>query len=213
MLNVLLIGAGAQAKYALESFDMRPDYAAAGVLTIGLEPIELPWLSDYGVPCFGSWESWNPAKNRIADEFLVCCADPDLKAEIFHRCLEFCLRAASAIHPRAAIASTATLGDGAIVNAGAVIQPFAEIGRGAMIHANAVVEHDCKLGDFVNLSPNVTLAGWVQIEDCVTVFTGANIIPEVRIGAGSKVGAGATVITDVKPGCTVVGIPARVVDA
>lgn len=207
--KVVLIGTGAQAKYALETLTLRDDNEIVGVYGLGAPGDEPEWLRAYGARFLGSWDQAHPCPASLANRFLACCADADLKGRIFKQAESSGLQATNAIHPAASIAMTARVADGAIVNAGAVVQPFAVIGRGVMLHANTVVEHDCVLGDFVNLAPGARLAGWVKLGCGVTVFVGASIIPQIEIGARSVVGAGAVVIRNVPEDCTVAGVPAR----
>ena len=47
------------------------------------------------------------------------------------------------LHPRAVIARSAQVGQGAVVFAGAVVNPLAKIGKHAVVNTCAVVEHHC----------------------------------------------------------------------
>ena len=208
-MQVVLIGAGAQAKYACETFRRR------GVEVVGVmsdrETTGLDWNESYDCPVFGVDPSLEEALRVGATHSVICMADASEKARWWARAEAAGLAPLSAIHPAAVIASTARVAAGCIVNACAVIQPFATIGRGVMIHANVTVEHDAVVEDFANLAPGVSLAGWVHVEERATVFTGASVIPRVRIGKGAVVGAGAAVTEDVPPDAVAIGVPARVV--
>lgn len=207
--RVVVVGTGAQAKYALETFTLN-DISVAGVVRLDDPAVASDWCAAYDAVDLGPLrDDTHPIFDRVGG-FIVCCADASLKGRLHGAIAARGLEAVSALHPAARIATTAVVGAGSIVNAGAVVQPFARIGIGSMIHANVVVEHDCELGDFVNLAPGVRLAGWVTVGTGAVVYTGANVIPKCAVGAGSVVAAGATVIEDVPPGCTVVGVPARI---
>lgn len=210
-MKVVLVGAGAQAKYALEIFRFYQDCHIIGLIDIMNNP-------DFWGHAIG------PAKvlgdlsvleslieNKEVDAALICAGDTVEKEKLWHKVQRLGVEIVSAIHPKALIAETAQLSKGIIVNAGAVIQPFARIGKGVMIHAGVIVEHDNVIEDFANLAPGVKLAGWVRVGKRATVFTGACVIPQVTIGADAVVGAGAVVIQDVPPRATVVGVPARVI--
>jgi acetyltransferase-like isoleucine patch superfamily enzyme len=74
--------------------------------------------------------------------------------------------------------------------------------------------------DSVAISPDSHLAqraplvtAPVVIEDGAWIGIGAVVLKGVRIGAGARVEAGAVVTRDVPPGATVVGNPAREVEA
>ncbi|MBP7892092.1 MAG: serine O-acetyltransferase [Firmicutes bacterium] len=104
---------------------------------------------------------------------------------------------------------------------GIEIHPGARIGRGVFIdHGMGVVIGETAIvGSDVTIYQGVTLGGTGKetgkrhptIEDGVVVSAGAIVLGSITVGANSKIGAGAVVIHDVPPGCTVVGVPGRVV--
>ena len=80
------------------------------------------------------------------------------------------------------------------------------------------------IGDNVTIYQNVTLGGTnptngvngkrhPTLRDGVVIGSGAQVLGPIEVGAGARVGANAVVTKDVAPETTVVGIPARPVDA
>lgn len=112
-------------------------------------------------------------------------------------------------HPTAWISPSATLGDGTVVFAGAVIQADARLGRGVIVNTLAGVDHDCVLADGVHVCPGAHLGGNVTVGEGSWLGIGCSVKHGVRIGRNVTVGAGATVIGDVADGLTVGGCPAR----
>lgn len=106
---------------------------------------------------------------------------------------------------------------------GIEIHPGATIGRGLFIDhgMGVVIGETAEVGDNVTLYHGVTLGGtsWNQgkrhptLADDVVVGAGAKILGPIVIGEGAAVGSNAVVLKDVAAGTTVVGIPARAVDA
>jgi UDP-perosamine 4-acetyltransferase len=119
----------------------------------------------------------------------------------------------TAIHPTSAIAPTVHIEPGAVVFAGAIINPLAKIGLHAVINTGAVVEHHCTIGDFAVVSPHSTLCGDVHVGRGAFIGAGAVVITGVRIGENSVVGAGAVVIRDVPSNAVVVGNPAAAIES
>lgn len=104
---------------------------------------------------------------------------------------------------------------------GIEIHPGARLGRRVFIDhgMGTVIGETAEVGDDVTLYQGVTLGGTGKekgkrhptVEDGVMIAAGAKVLGNIRVGAGSKIGAGAVVIRPVPPGCTVVGVPGRVV--
>lgn len=114
------------------------------------------------------------------------------------------------VHPAAVVSRYAKIGAGSVVFAGAVVNVDCCIGRGAIINTGSTVDHDCVLGDAVHISPGAHLAGGVCVGDRSWVGIGSSVRQLVRIGCDVMVGAGAVVVADFLDGCTLAGVPARV---
>jgi acetyltransferase EpsM len=203
---VVIVGTGAQAKYALEIFHLR-QIPVRGLIALpgeegraGFDGAEIIGTLDRFPECYR--EHGKPA-------VLLAMSNNSRKQEVCGVLAALAPAYARAIHPAAVIARTAEVGHGVIINAGAVVQPFARIGNHVMLHAGAIVEHDCVVSDFANIAPHATLTGHVKVGRCSTVYAGAVIIPGVQVGDACVVGAGAVVLQDVDHGTTVAGVPAR----
>ena len=119
----------------------------------------------------------------------------------------------SVCHPNTTVHSSISLGPGTVVFAGAIIQPDATIGAHSILNTAASVDHDCIVGDFVHIGPGVSVCGGVTLDEGVLLGVGAKVTPNVAIGPWSTVGAGAVCVVDVAGATTVVGVPARAVEA
>jgi len=104
---------------------------------------------------------------------------------------------------------------------GADIHPGAKIGNGFFIdHATGVVIGETsEIGDNVSVYQGVTLGGvhtekkkrHPTIGNNVVIGAGATILGPITVGDNVRVGAGSVVIKSVPPNCTVVGVPAKIV--
>lgn len=101
------------------------------------------------------------------------------------------------------------------------IHPGAQIGARFFIDhgAGVVIGETAVIGDDVTLYHGVTLGGtsWNKgkrhptLGDGVMVGAGAKVLGNITLGDGVRVGANSVVVEDVPGGCTVVGIPGKVV--
>ena len=90
---------------------------------------------------------------------------------------------------------------------------FIDHGMGVVIGASSSVGDDC------SLYQGVTLGGTTQtfrgkrhptLEKGVIIGAGAKVLGPIIVGEGARIGSNAVVVKEVPPGCTAVGVPARV---
>jgi len=104
---------------------------------------------------------------------------------------------------------------------GIEIHPGAAIGKRLFIDhgMGVVVGETCEIGDDVLIYQGVTLGGTGKdkgkrhptIGNHVLIGTGAKLLGPIRVGDDVRIGAGSVVLQDVPSGCTVVGVPGRIV--
>lgn len=113
------------------------------------------------------------------------------------------------IHPNAAVSSTAIVGVGTVVMAGAVINADATIGKGCIINTGSSVDHDCIIGNYAHVSVGAHIAGTVNIGDRTWIGAGVTISNNLNICNDCMIGAGAVVLKDIDETGTYIGVPVR----
>lgn len=93
--------------------------------------------------------------------------------------------------------------------AGSIVQIGAKIGEGSIVNTGAVVEHDCEVGGYVHMAPRALLCGAVHVGEGSHIGAQSMVKQGVRLGPRTLVGAGAIVVKDFAGDGALVGIPAR----
>tara|TARA_B100001769_G_C21942215_1_gene507549 strand:- start:243 stop:842 length:600 start_codon:yes stop_codon:yes gene_type:complete len=95
------------------------------------------------------------------------------------------------------------------IGPGAVINSFTKLGEGLIINSGAVVEHECVIGDFSHIAPGSVLCGGVEVESNCLIGANSVILPGLKIGSNSIVGAGSVVLKSLPPNSIVAGNPSK----
>lgn len=203
MAGVLILGAGGHGKVVADILQCQ-GYTVAGFLD---DESELWGKTCLGLPILGSiysFRKFNPnglvmglGRNALRQRLvqnLGIDADPLW---------------INAIHPKATIAASVTLGKGVVIAAGVVINPDTRIEDYVIVNTAASIDHDCRIGSYVHIAPGTRLAGTVSVGEGTLVGINATVLPNKQIGSWSVIGAGAVVVNHIADNVTVKGNPAR----
>lgn len=205
--RIILVGAGDHGRGVLEIL-RRMD---AGIEVLGFVDDAPDASSVDGVPVLGTTDWLVSKAGTLEAKALLALASPKAKRRLAAKLGAAGVRWGRAVHPRADLAPSVLLGEGAIVNAGAAIVYEARLGAHVTINLNATVGHHVRIGDFSTIAPGANVLGKVHVGEGCQIHANAVVLPAVSIGDGSVVGAGSVVLHDVPAGVTVFGNPARLV--
>jgi sugar O-acyltransferase (sialic acid O-acetyltransferase NeuD family) len=200
---LLFLGDGRFAVEALEIAEAAGGFAPLGFVNSLARPDPSATLE--GLPVF--WVDdipFDPAQCEVV------CAIVTTERRSFIELMRWRgYRFASLVHPFSNVSRRSRIGDGCILNAGAVIGSNAVIGDYTIVNRGALIGHDDRTGECCTIGPGANIAGSVEIGEGVFVAQGAVIRERLRVGNGAVVAAGAVVLQDVNAHEMVAGIPAR----
>lgn len=162
-------------------------------------------------PIFGSCAdliALNNTDNKRISNAIVAIGNNQIRQQKVELLKQNSFNLITLIHPTAVISQYATIAQGSVVFAGAIINAFANIGVGCIVNTSAIIEHDCIIGDFTHICPNTALAGGVVIGCKSWVGIGSQIKQLIVIGDNCMIGAGSTVVKNLPNNITAFGSPA-----
>lgn len=155
-MKLVVVGAGGHGKVVLSTA-----LEAGYEVLAALDDDPGKWGTDLlGVPIWGPISSFR----RFIEEgarYVLAIGDNKLRKDLANRMSG--VSWAILVHPRAYVHATASLGEGTVVFAGAVVQPMVRVGRHVILNTSSVVEHDCQIGDWVHLASGARLAGSAKL--------------------------------------------------
>ena len=208
-MQILILGAGAHGRAIA---DLVREGAGPAVVGFSDADPALAGQCVLGLPVVGDDAAAVDAlRGGRADGALVGVGNTAMAARrrLFELLVARGIPSPAVVHPRAVVARSALVGDGAVVFAGAVVGARARIGTNAVLYSGAIVEHDSVVEAHAYLGPGAVLAGTVTVREGAFVGAGAVVLPGVEIGRDAVVAAGAVVTKPVGAGERVGGVPAR----
>lgn len=201
--RIVIVGAGGQGRIVADIL------RAGGTTPLGFVD-DTPALHRTVIdelPVFGAVSALGDVAH---DAVIVAIGDNFARRVITERLTSGGEQLATAIHPFTSIASTARIGEGSMISAGAIVLPNATLGRGVLLNTRCSVDHDSVVGDFAHVGVGTNIGAYVRIGEQTMIAMGVTVISAKRVGARSIVGAGAVVVSDLDDDVKAFGVPARV---
>jgi sugar O-acyltransferase (sialic acid O-acetyltransferase NeuD family) len=209
VIDVIVVGGGEQGRQVISVIEAGEQYHVAGVVDRAIPAGAVV----AGYPVLGTDdELLDRAEPRGAGGFVVAIGDNATRGALIERLVAECpqLPLCTVVHPAASIARDATIGDGSIVLAGAIVSNGCSVGRGVLLGTRCSIDHDTVIDDYASLAPGVTTGGTVRVGRATALGVGANVVHGITIGADTVVGAGALVLDDIPERVVAYGVPTRV---
>ena len=135
---------------------------------------------------FGNIQDYHP---RLGDAVTIAIGSPTAR-----RTLADLLRTRGAqlltyIHPSALVATTAHIGEGAIICPNSIVNASATIGDNVALNVFCSVGHGAKVGAHSVLSPYCSLNGDAVLGEGSFMGSGATIFPNIQVGDNCTIDA------------------------
>lgn len=196
--DVIVLGTGGHARVVIDAL-RRAGHAVAGVCAPDLVKGQTGPL---GAPTLGNDDAlahFERATHLLANG-IGSTGAPELRQRVFETKTAQGWSFVVLVHPAATIGADCTLGEGAQIMAGAILQCCVRIGRNTIINTSASIDHNCTIGEHVHIAPGAVLSGNVTIGARSHLGTGAVVIQGIDIGDDVLIGAGAVVTRPVASG-------------
>jgi UDP-N-acetylbacillosamine N-acetyltransferase len=115
------------------------------------------------------------------------------------------------IHPEAYISSSASVGDGTVIKAGAICDVGVDIGRLCIIDNGCIIPHHCSIGNYVHIAPGVALGGEVKVGDRSLLGIGSRIASKLVLPEAIVTGPGSVITRIPAPGDVLTASDAQVI--
>lgn len=147
---------------------------------------------------------------KVYKEMLYCVGYKDMKKRYvrYKELKKSGVKFVSYVSPTTILSDVTKVGNGSIINQGAIIDNYVNISECVFVNIGATISHHSVIMDNVFIAPGANVAGYVTVEEGVFIGTNATIIDHIRVGKHSIVAAGAVVIDDVPDYSMVAGNPA-----
>ena len=201
--TLIIIGAGGHAKVVADCAEK------LGYQDIRMLDDNYPSITECGCwPVVGD-TSMIAQFDNTAVEWFVGIGNNPVRAKLFERLKALKGSVATLIHPTAVLGMHVSVGEGTLILANVVLNPFSSVGKACILNTACSVDHDGDIADCVHIAPGSRLAGNVSVGARSFLGIGSTVIQQVHIGDDVTIGAGSTVLNDIDSGVTAVGSPAK----
>ena len=210
MNDLVLVCAGGLGKETLfqlhEINKQKPAYRILGFVD---DNEQLHGREIHGVPVIGATTSLLQYNKETS--VCLCAGSPFVRNKLYQLLrVNPNLSFPSIIAPNVIMSEFVQIGRGSIIAFSCVLTADIVIGDFVLVSNACTIGHDAQLGDYATLYPAVNISGAVKIGEYAQVGVGSQILQGISIGAESFIGAGSVVLNNVEPGCTAVGVPAKI---
>lgn len=206
---IVIWGAGGHAKAVTQVLRFYPEYELVGYLDD--VNTERRGRIFEGKEIYGGIDRLDFLKENGIRDVILGFGHCRRRIENGHFLKESGFNLPSMVHPTAAVASNARIGEGVVILSGAIIDAGCAIGDFTIVNNGANISHESVIGEGSHISPGVNIAGKVVVGRGCWLGIGATIINDLIIGDYTIIGAGSVVVEHIPSGMLAYGNPAKII--
>ncbi len=169
-----------------------------------------PNVTINGYPLLGA-EDWI-LNNK--DVYCVCTiANNEIRERVQTTLTNKGVQFETLIAPYLPIPPSAKIGKGCVIFGNVSISVNTDIGDGVFLNTGVTIGHDVKLHNYTTIMPGTGISGECEIGEKVYIGGHAFIVPKRKVGNSAVIAAGSIVFRNVKAHTTVIGNPAKRMEA
>lgn len=158
--EIFIVGAGGHARNVVDAIEKQGLYTILGYC---VDDIPVHESIAGGYPVLSAIKS-NELEVSEDASFVIAIGNNAIRKELYHFYNQK-FEAATVIHPTAAIATTARIGNGTVILANCTVNANSVLGENCLLNSNVVVDHDCHLGNHVHLRIGTLVSSFTKLED------------------------------------------------
>lgn len=204
MNPLLLIGGGGHCHACIDVIESSDSFEIRGIVEISEGGSE----SVLGYPVIG-YDSNLPELLKSTPAAMVTVGQvksPAVRIDLYSRLIDLGAHLPTVISPLSYVSRHSSIGAGAIVMHGAIVNSLASVGNNCIVNSQALIEHDAVVQDHCHISTGARVNGGASVGSRTFIGSGAVLREGVRVGTNCVVGAGAVVIEDVPDSSTYLGL-------
>lgn len=117
------------------------------------------------------------------------------------------------IAPNLPVPPTAQFGKGCVIFGNVSVSVNCVLGDGVFVNNSVTLGHDVQIGSYSSVMPGTGISGGCRIGERANIGGHAFIVPHKTVGNDATIAAGSIVFRSVREGTTVLGNPAKRIEA
>lgn len=178
--RLLIVGAGGHGRSVAEAATASGVFDVVGFLDDSSPSLDRVWY----LPVFGATSELADFLGR-AEVAIVAIGNNRLRKELQTRLVSVGFEVVSVLHPRAIVSPSAVVAPGCSIMAGAIVGTEAQLGEGVIVNCGAVVDHHCRVESFGHLGVNASMAGGSVLGLEAWMQAGSALGYQVQVDAGA----------------------------